>query len=139
VASEDTTEASTEATTATTEATTAATTEATTADDTVSFDNAEKKAARDKATGASGEQVAADSSSTLLSEDTVKNMSQNEIQTAINEIYARHGYKFKDQAIYDYFSAYDWYTPKYSDQEDAKAEFNSTENANIELLQKYRK
>ncbi len=82
--------------------------------------------------------VIPDSSTRMLTESEVKNMTQDEIQTAINEIYARNGYKFKDQGIYNYFCQYDWYDPKTTNQEDAKRMFNSTENYNVDLLQKYR-
>lgn len=82
--------------------------------------------------------VIPDSSTRMLTEDEVKKMSQDQIQTAINEIYARNGYKFKDQGIYNYFCQYDWYDPKTTNQEDAKRMFNSTENYNVDLLQKYR-
>lgn len=82
--------------------------------------------------------VIPDSDTRTLTEADVRRMSQDQIQTAINEIYARHGYKFKDQGIFNYFSQFDWYHPITTDQEDAKRQFNSTENYNVELLQKYR-
>ena len=79
-----------------------------------------------------------DSSTRTLTDAEVGRMSQEQIQLAINEIYAKHGYKFKDQNIYNYFCQFSWYKPITTDQADAKREFNSTENYNVELLQKYR-
>ena len=89
-------------------------------------------------TGGYDGMVIPDSDTRTLTDADVRRMTQDQIQTAINEIYARHGYKFKDQGIYNYFSQFDWYKPVTTDQADAKRQFNSTENYNVELLQKYR-
>ena len=85
-----------------------------------------------------GDQVVPDSSTRKMTDSEVKALTQEELQTAINEIYARNGYKFKDENIYNYFCQYDWYDPKTSSQDDAKRRFNETENYNVELMQKYR-
>ena len=85
-----------------------------------------------------GNQVFPDSSSRLLTAEEVGRLSEQEVQTAINEIYARNGYMFHDTNIYNYFCQYDWYSPVTGSQEDAKRRMNSTENANIELLEKFR-
>jgi len=108
--------------------TTEATTEATTAASTFSGGSS----------GGYAGMIIPDSDTRTLTDADVRRMTQDQIQTAINEIYARHGYKFKDQNIFNYFSQFDWYHPITTDQADAKRQFNSTENYNVELLQKYR-
>ena len=83
-------------------------------------------------------QIFPDSSSRLLTESEVRRLSTDEVQSAINEIYARNGYLFKSDEIYNFYSQYSWYNPVTGSQEDAKRRFNSTENANVELLDKFR-
>ena len=79
-----------------------------------------------------------DSSTRYLSESEVRSHSSNDVQTGINEIYARHGYKFHEQDVLNYFMQFDWYRPVSGDQADVKRQFNAYENANVELMQKYR-
>ncbi|SEQ73264.1 zinc-ribbon domain-containing protein [Lachnospiraceae bacterium NE2001] len=110
--------------------TTEATTEATTAASTTTSSGG--------SSGGYAGMIIPDSDTRTLTDADVRRMTQDQIQTAINEIYARHGYKFKDQNIFNYFSQFDWYHPITTDQADAKRQFNSTENYNVELLQKYR-
>ena len=86
----------------------------------------------------SGGEIFPDSSSRLLSESEVSRLSKADVQTAINEIYARNGYKFKDKSILAYFEGYDWYDPDTTSQDVAKSRFNSTENANVLLLSEYK-
>ena len=86
----------------------------------------------------SGGDVFPDSSSRYLSPSEVSGLSEDAIQTAINEIYARHGYKFKDKDILAYFEQFDWYDPDTTSQDVAKGRFNSIENDNLQLLEKYR-
>ena len=89
-------------------------------------------------TNVDGGMVAPDSDTDYLTEDQVKNMSQDEIQDAINEIYARHGYIFQTESLQRYYEQFSWYTPYSGDQEKVKNLFNSVETANIMLLEKYR-
>lgn len=56
------------------------------------------------------------------------------IHLAKNEIYAHHGYIFKDQDLYNYFMGCIWYTPT-TDPEDFSDEvFNEFEKENLKLL-----
>ena len=48
--------------------------------------------------------IIVDSNSRVLSDAEVSVLDENTKQMAINEIYARHGRKFKDQAIQEYFN-----------------------------------
>ena len=83
-------------------------------------------------------QVFSDSSSRLLTEAEVKALSKDEVQTAINEIYARHGYRFETDSIRKHFEQYDWYNPTVSPDDFSESSFSSTEKANIDLLRAYR-
>ena len=102
-------------------------------------DNKKNKTSKKNDTKTSSDgQVCPESSTRYLTDDEVKKLTDEEIQTAINEIYARNGYKFQDQGIYDYFKQYSWYKPKSGSQDDVKRKFSDIENKNVELLQKYR-
>ena len=80
-----------------------------------------------------------DSSNTYLTDAQVNSLSADDVQKAINEIYARNGYRFKDPAWLAYYEQYDWYngTIPY-DKFDAAKELNAVEFANVEKLSKRR-
>ena len=70
-----------------------------------------------------------------LSRDEVSNMSNSELNMALNEIYARRGRIFTDPDLNAYFRSQDWYTPKYTAEEFASnVVFNDYEENNINLL-----
>lgn len=56
-----------------------------------------------------GDYILAESSGELLSEERIAGLSSNDIQMAINEIYARHGRKFSTPEIQEYFNGKSWY------------------------------
>ena len=64
-------------------------------------------------------------------------MSDDDIQLAINTIYARHGYRFKDSQLLEYFKGFDWYQPSESDMEDVKDTFSDIEEKNVDFLAKH--
>jgi hypothetical protein len=70
----------------------------------------------------------------LLTEDDIKGFSKPELRILRNEIYARHGYIFKSKDLQDYFSAKDWYSPKY---EDVASLLNTIEKQNVEFIKKH--
>ena len=74
------------------------------------------------------------SSSHLLTEAELQGVSKNDMQMAINEIYARHGYKFQSEEILNYFKQFSWYDPDETDQSVIIGRLNSTEKANVDLL-----
>lgn len=78
------------------------------------------------------------SSDRLLSEGDVGVLTDYELRIAINEIYARNHYQFQNADMREYFSKKDWYTGLYPNQEDVRAKFNSTEEANVKLMEKER-
>ena len=78
------------------------------------------------------------SSDRLLSEGDVGVLTDYELRIAINEIYARNHYQFQNADMREYFIKKDWYTGLYPNQEDVRAKFNSTEEANVKLMEKER-
>lgn len=79
--------------------------------------------------------IFSDSSSRKLTVADIAKLSDNDIQYAINEIYARNGYIFKDEQLKIYYSSMPWYTPN---PNFSMSDLNSIENYNINLLTKYR-
>ena len=64
----------------------------------------------------------------------IAGMSDDDIQLAINTIYARHGYQFKDSELLQYFKGFDWYQPSETDMETVKNSFSEIERKNMEFL-----
>ncbi len=56
------------------------------------------------------------------------------IHLAKNEIYARHGYIFKNTDLYNYFMGCIWYNPTCSSKDFSDSVFNEYEKANLEIL-----
>lgn len=78
------------------------------------------------------------SSTEVLKESDVKNLTDEEIQMAINEIYARNGYIFKDKTKQKYYEKYDWYKGEIKSEDFSKEVFNDIEKKNMDLLEKER-
>ncbi len=77
------------------------------------------------------------SSSQYITENDLKSLTGNEIQMAINEIYARHHRKFVLTEVQDYFNSKAWYEG-YIEAADFDASIlNEYEGANIGLMVKY--
>ncbi|MDO4324019.1 MAG: YARHG domain-containing protein, partial [Lachnospiraceae bacterium] len=74
------------------------------------------------------------SSSAYLSESDLDGMSADEVQMAINEIYARHHRKFVIQSIQDYFNARSWYSGTVEAEDFDVSVMNVYEGANINLM-----
>lgn len=77
------------------------------------------------------------SSSAYLSESELSGMSADEIQMAINEIYARHHRKFVIQSIQDYFNSKSWYSGTVEAADFDVSVMNTYEGANINLMVEY--
>ena len=56
------------------------------------------------------------------------------IHLAKNEIYARHGYIFKNEDLYNYFMGCIWYSPTCDSTDFDDSIFNKYEKANLEIL-----
>jgi len=77
-----------------------------------------------------------DSSIRALTVSDISNMSIVELQMAINEIYARHGYIFRDPSLQQYFNSLSWYTGTTPANQFNSSVLSATEKQNIELLMK---
>lgn len=79
------------------------------------------------------------SSTAYLTESDLYGLSKEEIQRAINEIYARNGYIFQtSETEKRYFESQPWYHGTETDMGIVKNGFNSYEAANEKLLTEYR-
>lgn len=101
-------------------------------------------------TPTTGEYLYAESASRLLTTADVSNFQarypnsmfpgeRSITQMIINEMYARHGYIFKDQALTDYFAQKSWYIPRTANMEEIYPVMNDVEQANVTLLRTYSK
>ncbi len=68
------------------------------------------------------------------SPEDFKGLAPEVIHVAKNEIYARHGYSFKDPDLYNYFMAQVWYTPSVMPADFSEKTFNETEVKNLNVL-----
>lgn len=81
-----------------------------------------------------------DSDSRYLRESELDNLSEEEVLIALNELYARRGYKFQtNQFLIDHFNDCDWYNGKYTDQAVVEKKFNKYERKNKDMLVAYEK
>ena len=71
-----------------------------------------------------------------VSQDDISDMSIGEVRIALNEIYARHGYNFKNKDMRRHFDTQDWYMPMHHD---VRKDLTEIEAANIATLTKYKK
>ena len=72
------------------------------------------------------------SGSRKLTEEDVKGKTSHELRIMRNEIYARHGYIFKDPILRDYFIQKSWYKPT-----TISVTFNDIEEYNVRFIQQY--
>lgn len=79
--------------------------------------------------------IFSNSDSSYISQADVKNLSDSELELALNEIYAKRGWIFTDSELSAYFNSQSWYTPRYTATEFSKnVTFNEFEQANIQLI-----
>lgn len=88
----------------------------------------------DSSAAGSTEYIVADSSSRELRASDLKGMNADQLQMAINEIYARHGRKFATKSIQKYFDAKSWYTGKIEPSKFDESSLSLTEGKNIALM-----
>ena len=94
-------------------------------------------AAVDTSAADSSEYIFPQSNSAYLTKDQLEGLSKDQMAYARNEIYARHGRRFRDQKFQDYFNSKSWYVPQYDpDQFDAIQDtvFNDYEKENARLI-----
>lgn len=66
-----------------------------------------------------------------LKASDLQSYSYDELYLMRNAIFARHGYIFKKDELYNYFRQFSWYNPRYND---VSKSLSSVENANVSLI-----
>ena len=82
----------------------------------------------------SGDYIVPDSSSRELSAGELAGLNGDQLQMAINEIYARHGRRFVTESIQEYFDAKPWYTGNVAAEEFDENSLSETEEKNIAVM-----
>ena len=75
-----------------------------------------------------------DSSTRYLTEDDLRGLSDEQLEIARNEIYARHGYQFKQKKMKNYFNNQKWYVR--SNYEITTDDLSDIEYENVMLIKK---
>lgn len=88
----------------------------------------------ERALNESGE-IFPDSATVILDDGEINTLSDENLRYAINEIYARHGYIFKDSGLQAHYSQFSWYQPTIDSSSFSMDIFNTTEKSNLEKLQ----
>lgn len=97
--------------------------------------NSNSQSSSNTNTNNNGGSIFPNSDSSYLSNAQVSALSDNDLQLAINEIYARRGRIFKDASLNAYFNSQSWYEGKYTAEEFEKnVKFNTYEQKNLQLL-----
>ncbi len=78
------------------------------------------------------------SSEELVDKEAVEELTDEELRYAINEIYARNGYIFRDEKLRAYYNGFDWYEERIKADSFSAELFNPIERKNVELMQKER-
>ena len=76
------------------------------------------------------------SNTVLLEEENLFNCSDNELTIARNEIYARHGRRFNDFYLTNYFESCSWYEGTVSPETFDEAVLNQIEKDNIQIIRR---
>ncbi len=74
-----------------------------------------------------------------ISYSDLDKFTRDDLSYVTNEIYARHGYIFKDKALARYFEGRPWYRRVTSSMSAVEKEFSTIEKANIETIVAYEK
>ena len=69
-----------------------------------------------------------------LKDEEVAALLNDDLRLAINEMYARHGYKFKSEDLQNYFNGKTWYKNENKTEDVVKAEFSEVETRNMVKL-----
>ena len=81
------------------------------------------------------EYILPDSNSRYLTGEELNGLSSEELRLAKNELYARHGRKFNDKSLQEYFNSCSWYTGTVEPEEFRDDDFfNEYEKANRDLI-----
>ena len=72
-----------------------------------------------------------------IREEELEGLSAEQCRLARNELYARHGRKFDDEELQNYFEQFDWYVPSIEPEDFSEESLNEYELANRDLIVKY--
>lgn len=86
-----------------------------------------------------GDYILPTSSSAYLTRGDLAGLSQEQLRLARNEIYARHGRKFKAKELQDYFNSKSWYVGTIDSNSFKDDYLNAYEKENIKLIQSLEK
>lgn len=75
-----------------------------------------------------------DTSSKVYSASDFEGLSPEVIHIAKNELYARHGYSFRDADLSNYFMGQIWYSPSVMPTDFSEKTFTETEVKNLDML-----
>lgn len=87
----------------------------------------------------SSDYILPDSSDSYISDKDLEKLTDDQITLARNEIYARHGRKFNDQTLQNYFNSKSWYHGTIDPDAFDDSVFNQYERANIDKIVEYQK
>ncbi len=91
-----------------------------------------------KLTHYNGTYILQNSGTAIVNASDLEGMSKDQLRLARNEIYARHGRKFSDASLQNYFNSCSWYKVRsnynYSNE---NANLNSTEKKNVAFIKSY--
>lgn len=83
------------------------------------------------------EYILSESNIRYLEREDLENLTAEECRIARNEIYARHGRMFDDEALQAYFESCSWYTPQIRPEDFGETLLNEYERANKDLIAAY--
>lgn len=75
-----------------------------------------------------------DTANKVYSASDFDGLSPEVIHIVKNEMYARHGYSFRDQDLYNYFMGQIWYNPSVMPADFSEKTFTETEVKNLDLI-----
>ena len=81
-----------------------------------------------------GDYVIPDSDKRLINAEELQGMSPDNLRLASNEIYARHGRKFKDPDLQEYFNNRSWYYGTIEPDAFSESMLSQIEKDNVELI-----
>lgn len=86
------------------------------------------------------EYIINDSNVRKLTDADVSGLSKDQLRLARNEILARHGRRFKDEGLQNYFDSKSWYSGTISPKDfdiNMDSRLSEIERANVEMIKKY--
>lgn len=105
----------------------------------ITSENTEEKTGNNTSDTANSDYILPDSSQRILSNGEINILSKADLRLARNEIYARHGRKFDDQELQNYFNSKSWYRGTIDPDDFSESFLSEIEKANIDTIKKYEK